>query len=112
MARYIPIGNEQSNFNTQGEPSKKTAQEILSPPQPKAPKSKIGTVKIYVERGENFETGMSHVLRFTVPNTKELIPPVKDTASPVWSIMRELPIYKSEVEPVPDVVVDSIDAVS
>ena len=55
---------------------------------------------------------MSHVLRFTVPNTKELIPPVKDTSSPVWSIMRELPIYKSEIEPVPEVVVDSIDAVS
>jgi len=53
---------------------------------------------------------MSHVLRFTVPNTKELIPPVKDTSSPIWSIMRELPIYKSDSEPIPDVIVDSIDS--
>lgn len=31
MARYIPIGQQESNFNTQGEPSKKVAQEIVNP---------------------------------------------------------------------------------
>jgi len=57
---------------------------------------------------------MSHVLRFTVPNLnqKELIPPVKNTSSPVWSIVWEFPIYKSEIEQVPEIVVDSIDSIN
>lgn len=114
MARYIPIGNDQSNFNTLGEPSKKVAQDIVSPPQPKLPRTKLGLLKIYIERGENFEMNMSHVLWFTVPNLnqKELIPPVKNTSSPVWSIVREFPIYKSEIEQVPEIIVDSIDSIN
>lgn len=57
---------------------------------------------------------MSHVLWFTVPNLnqKELIPPVKNTSSPVWSIVWEFPIYKSEIEKVPEIVVDSIDSIN
>lgn len=45
-------------------------------------------------------------------NQKEMLPPQKNTTSPVWDLMREFPIYKSEIEPVPDLVIDSVDSTS
>jgi len=39
-----------------------------------------------------------------------MTPAIKDQVSPVWGLVREFPIFKSELEGVPDIELDSIDS--
>lgn len=85
MSKYIPIGKEASNFNSQGEPSKKLASDLKKKPEAKTPKVKFGTLKVHVKQGENFEVDVRHKLVLRIDGTiqREETSVINDS-DPTW----------------------------